>query len=507
MGSGISSPRVAGTCPAARRTTPSVGAEGTKEALVATLSRSITLGFSCVRREMTAQRKELAIMNNQQRMLVKKVDDIAVLADRLTSTITFLRRALHDMSVDVGKVVMEMRSPSARAAASPTATGAAASTWPQSPDDEDMRDAQWIVQLRGRINTYLMQQFIQPRDAADVWPETQHINEYSQRWTASRLNVDLTVARELLERRWQLPQRQRRPSTAGLDADTAPAPVPVSRNRTMGFRYVNRAVSHFYQKLGNKAVAAFLTFVNNEEGIGALRRLRGTQTKYEVVLSPTEAAPLIVNNAFMTDFTYHAAVIRALTVVFSTLGVLDQFSEDAPVRGGPRVIACRTAHVAVVTMKIRQHIKMRATTNSSDNAEPVVAGTGLNAGHRAEWVEELSTVCEVFLAQGDRACNGLRLTDGKDPHCADPAYRTPQSNANAAAVLPAVSPAVAVDDAAEAAAALAAWRVIADNDAEEETNHGRDDDGRDDDSDDVDDAAVEAARAAIRRSLEENSVA
>jgi len=266
---------------------------------------------------MTAQRKELAIMNNQQRMLVKKVDDIAVLADRLTSTMTFLRRALHDMSVDVGKVVMEVRSPSARGtAASPTAAGAAASTLPQSPDDADVRDAQWIVQLRGHINTYLMQLFIQPRDAADVWPETQHINEYSQRWTASRLNVDLTVARELLERRWQLPQRPRRPSTAGLDADTTPAPAPVSRNRTMGFRYVNRAVSHFYQKLGNKAVAAFLTFVNNEEGMGSLRRLRGTQTKYEVVLSPTEAAPLMVNNAFMTDYTYHAAVVRALTVVF-----------------------------------------------------------------------------------------------------------------------------------------------------------------------------------------------
>ena len=38
-------------------------------------------------------------------------------------------------------------------------------------------------------------------------------------------------------------------------------------------------------------------------------------------------------------------------------------------------------------------------------------------------------------------------------------------------------------------------------------NHDRDDDGRDDDSDDIDDAAVEAARAAIRRSREEDSVA
>ena len=179
--------------------------------------------------------------------------------------------------------------------------------------------------------------------------------------------------------------------------------------------------------------------------------------------------------------------------------------------GGPRVISCRTAHVALVTMKIGQHIKMRATTNSSDNAKPGVAATGLNAGHRAEWVEELSTVCETVLVQKDRACNGLRLTDDKDPHCADPTYRTPQSNANAPAVLPAASPAAAVEDtadmAADTAAALAAWRVVADNDEEEETNHGRDDNGSDGDSVDIDDAAVEAARAAIRRSLEEDSVA
>jgi len=154
---------------------------------------------------------------------------------------------------------------------------------------------------------------------------------------------------------------------------------------------------------------------------------------------------------------------------------------------------------------------MRATSNSSDNAEPAVAATGLNAGHWAERVEQLSTVCEIFLVQGDRACNGLRLTDGKYPHCAEPTDRTPQSNANAAAVLPAASPAADVEDAADTAAdtaaAFAVWRVVADNDEEEETNRGRDDDGRDDDCDDIDDAAVEAARAAIRRSLEKDSVA
>jgi len=458
------------------------------------------LGFSGVRREMTAQRKEIAVMNNQHRMLVKKVDDIAVLADRLTSALTHQSRALQELSTGVGKVFAEVRSTAGSAVgASPSATCATPSAAPQSQENVDINDAQWVVQLRAHINEYLTQLFIQPTDAADVWPETQQVNEVSQGWTASRLKVDLSAARALLERRWLLPQRPRRSSSAPPAAGTTPAPAPVGRNTTMGFRYVNRAVSHFYQKLGNKAVAAFLTFINDEEHIGSLRRLRGTQTKYEVVLSPTEAAPLTVNNAFMTEFTCHAAIVRALTVVFSTLGVLPRFSEDATVRGGPRAIACRTAHVALVTMKIRQHIKMRATATSADDGVAVVAAPGLNAGHRSEWVEELSTVSDVFVAQGDRACNGLRLTDGRDPHRADPTYRTPRGTADAAAGVRHASPA-----AAEAAAAHAAWRVVADNDDDEASNGGGGDaasnGGRDDD--DVD-AAVVAAHAAIHQTVEE----
>ena len=499
---GSSSPRVARSCPAARLAASSSGADDTMAAQVAALSRSSVLGFSGLRREMTAQRKELAIMNNQQRMLIKKVDGIAVLADRLNSALMFQRKALHDLSVGVGKVMAEVRSTSAPAAgARPLESVAGAVEQPQSHANVVVQDAQWIIQLRAHINEYLTTTFTQPGNAADVWPTTQHFNELSQSWTASRLNVDLSAARALLERRWRLPQRPRRSSTGAQESGAAPAPALVRPNTTMGFRYVNRAVSHFYQKLGNKAVAAFLTVINDEKQIGSLRRLRGTQTKYEVVLSPAEAAPLIVDDAFLTDFTFHAAVVRALTVVFSTLGVLRQFSEDATVTGGRRVLACRTAHLALITMKIRQHIKMRATTNAGDEEEAVVAVPGLNAGHRAEWVEELSTVCTVFSAQGDRACNGLRLTDGKDTHRADPVYRTPRGNANAAAAVGRASPAAAAgEDAADAAATLAAWGVISNDDDDEASNGGRD--VEDDDLD----AAVEAAHAAVRRSLEEESV-
>lgn len=496
-----SSPRAAGTVTAAGLAEPASEAAAAIATQVAALSRSSSLGFSGVRREMTGQRKELAIFNSQIRTLVKKVDDIAVLADRVTSTLTLQRGTLHDLATDVGNVAAEVLcARSSAATASLSAAGLASSDVPQSQEDSDEKDAQWVVLLRADINKYLMQLFIKARDAGDVWPATQHINEFSQAWTASRLNVELSAARSLLERRWRLPQRSRRTSTAEEDGDTTPAPAPASRDTTMGFLYVNRAVSHFYQKLGNKAVAAFLTFINDEEQIGSLRRLRGTQTKYEVVLSPTEAAPLLVDNSFITEFTYDSALIRALTVVFSTLGVLPQFSEDGPVRDGPRVIACRTAHLALVTMKIRQHIKMRASTTSVDDGEPVVAVPGLNAGHRAEWVEELMIISDVFIAQGDRACNGLRLTDGSAPHRADPAYRTPQVDDNTAGVVGCTTPAAVPEDHAEAAASLAAWRVIDANDEEDASNGSRDDDEHDNDD------AVGAARTAARQSPEGESV-
>jgi len=46
----------------------------------------------------------------------------------------------------------------------------------------------------------------------------------------------------------------------------------------MAYWYLHRAVSHFYQRVGNKAVSAFSAFVNDQADIGTLRRARGTQT-------------------------------------------------------------------------------------------------------------------------------------------------------------------------------------------------------------------------------------
>eukprot|EP00168_Porphyra_purpurea_P001185 TRINITY_DN1150_c0_g1_i2.p1 TRINITY_DN1150_c0_g1~~TRINITY_DN1150_c0_g1_i2.p1 ORF type:complete len:337 (-),score=71.26 TRINITY_DN1150_c0_g1_i2:291-1301(-) len=313
------------------------------------------------------------------------------------------------------------------------------------------------------------------------------------------LRVDVRAARALLERHWRLPKRRGHARSPSKETDVTPASLSTGRDTTMGFRYVHRAVSHFYQRLCKKAVAALLSFVNDEENIGSVQRLRGTQTEYEVELSPTQASPLVADDAFMTEFSFRPAVLRALTVIFSTLGVLREFSEDGPVDEGRRAIACRTADVAFVTMKIRQHLKMRVRSSSGDHNGVAPAVSGLNPGHRAEWVEELSVVREVFLAQGYRACNGLRLTDGTDRRRADADYRPPQNAAASDAERDAPLGG-AVEEHAEASAALAAWNAVDANDIDDVSNGDHDDDVEDLD------AAVDAARAALGQSLEEESV-
>jgi len=187
-------------------------------------------------------------MNNQQRTLTKKINDIAVLADRLTSTVTFHRHALHDMSNDLSALLAEVWSARSSAAGLPLGTVAVATTAPQSQVQMEMQDAKWILELRPYIINFLTDKFITARDAAEVWAETQRVHEVAQRWTASRLNVNMNAARALLERRWRLPQRAARTSAVAPATDAVSAPMLNSRNMTMGFRYVNRAVSHFYKK-------------------------------------------------------------------------------------------------------------------------------------------------------------------------------------------------------------------------------------------------------------------
>ena len=279
--------------------------------------------------------------------------------------------------------------------------------------------------LQPKVVEFLLHMFGRPRGPADVWVDISDVNVFMQKWAAERFHVADREADKMLSGRWNLPQRRRHVPTAALagDAPNVEYVVPVRPSKTMAYRYLHRAVSHFYQRIGNKAVSAFSTFVNDQAGLGTLQRTRGTRTKFEVVFAPEEAADLLLSDAFITELVYRSAVVRALHVVFSLLGVLHLFSEAGGAVGSADVIACLTAHFALVSMKIRACLKKRAAASESDDEDAIDTTPGLNGGHRAEWVEELATVRHLLASQGGRTCNGLRLTDGEQPRRDDPSYR------------------------------------------------------------------------------------
>ena len=264
----------------------------------------------------------------------------------------------------------------------------------------------------------------QPTSESTFWMS---MSSYKNR-TAERFDIDVDEAEKLWARRWPLPQRrQRQAAEAVAPAGVVPAAsvgtlaCGLLRNTTVGY-YLHRAVFHFYQRIGNQAASAFATFVNNEARIGTLRRTRGTQTKSDVVYSPHETAALLADHAFMTELVYRLGFVRAVRTVFSVLSIVDRFSEVSGVPDNKNVIACLSAHVALVIMKIRSHLKRQAASQT-DWGDVADLSPGLNTGHRTEWVKELTVVRNLFVAQGARTSNGLRLVDGTAPHRDDPFHR------------------------------------------------------------------------------------
>jgi len=96
-------------------------------------------------------------------------------------------------------------------------------------------------------------------------------------WIVVNMGVDSKVALRMLEKKWRLPVRAKRP--AAVVAGATRGSVLLSKKRTMAYRYLHRVVYHFYERIGNTAVSTFASYVNEEEGRGTLRRVRGTQTQ------------------------------------------------------------------------------------------------------------------------------------------------------------------------------------------------------------------------------------
>jgi len=367
---------------------------------LADLLSTCSLGFASVRREVTALKRELALTNTQQRSGINKMDSMAVMVENVVSLVSSNR----DMVLELRDRVSAMSSlpPSQGSAAAPPSAAL-------EPNGE-AEDAAWIVQLRPVPVRWLQHNFANARCASEVWPMSATINEYLQTKIAKIMGVSPVRAASMLQDKWRLPVRVKK--NAQPEAPDAAVRTVAAKRKTPAYRFLHRGVSNFYQRIGITAVGTFSSRMHSEESLGTLRRVRGTRTKFEVVFSPTEATDMLANDTFILDAGCRAALMQAAHAVFDRMRFRN-FSEPGPSRGGPRNVVCRLAHIALVCLKVRQHLQMRAAP--VDEYGNAVLPAGLNVGHRDEWRKEMGTLSVLLAVQSDRAVNGQRITDGEWP--------------------------------------------------------------------------------------------
>ncbi|OSX74927.1 hypothetical protein BU14_0261s0018 [Porphyra umbilicalis] len=359
-----------------------------------------SLGFASVRREITAVKRVMALTSSQQRLAINKIDSMEVMLENVLELVSTNR----DLMLEVReKVAAGQALPPSQRSAGPPPT-------PDLRPDREEEDAAWIVELRPVLVEWLQHNFANAQCASEVWPSSATINEYLQNKIVDIMGVSAVRAASMLQGKWRLPVRVKKNEQA--DAPNAPVRTVAAKRKTPAYRFLHRGVSHFYQRIGITAVSTFSSHMHSEEGLGTLRRVRGTRTKHEVVFAPTEASDMLANDTFILDAGCRAALMHAAHAVFDRMR-LRNFSEPGPSRGGPRNVVCRLAHVALLALKVRQHLQMRAApVDAEGNA---VMSSGLNVGHRDEWKREMGTLSVLLAVQGDRAVNGLRVLDGEWP--------------------------------------------------------------------------------------------
>jgi len=421
-------------------------------------------GLSSLRGKVTALRKEVVVNTSTLRTLVKKTNDIATVADRLAASLISQRHILLKVPTDVAAAVA--RFPASGGAAGSLAAGgargtpgaplAAAPSQPRQPstDEAHIQEALWVIELKGELEKWLLDSFLNAACTADIWVSTADVNDFLRTWVVRHFAITPSAAIQLLEKRWRLPvrpKRRTRATPAPTEEHRTPAhvlPGTSSKDWTVAYRYLHRGISHLYQRIGARAVSAFASYVNEELNEGTLRRLRGTKTKYEVFFSRRDAKKLLQDNFFLKDSKCRNGLVRALAAVFSSYNVLSRFSETGNQRDHPRVVVCRLGYFALISTKVRAHLKTRAAAkrrdvrdnegedngnnggqadgdgqhsdggSGSDAVQDDAVGGGLaniaeplNGGHRPEWVEELPIVDGVLHPQGAGAFNGLRIVD------------------------------------------------------------------------------------------------
>lgn len=218
---------------------------------------------------------------------------------------------------------------------------------PQTQAEMENQDTDWVLVLKPVLETWLQNNFLNASSAADVWVSMTEVNVYLRDYVMARFTVSAKDAVRMLTKSWRLPTRVSKKAAAKAAAETAAGKRP-SPKMTAAYRYLHRTAYHFYQSTRTKAVSVFATHVNENGGLGTLRRTRGTSEKLEVSFKPRVATRFLQDNLFLKDSDCVAGLVRAVAVILSKFGALHRFKEPGPTAGGPRTVDLRNAFIAMV---------------------------------------------------------------------------------------------------------------------------------------------------------------
>lgn len=360
--------------------------------------------FATVRAALTEQRGKVDDMARQIAAGMSKVDRLAVLLEQSLTAHVADRATLESLRKR-GDEIMERLS-----AADPSQAPA---VQPQEEEEED--SFAWVDDLRTELLAMLKDDFNHAKSAWDVYkPMEAHYAALVLLVMEAQVVSSEEADEKLL---MHMPARKRRGSKA-------PSTVVV-------YRYIKRAVSHFYENSGKAAVKAFISSINDSTGMGKQVPFKESNTRTVLTLSPSEARHLAEGDRCITEAYCHEALLKALANMVATIGASDLFEEPTPGSEEPTMV-CLLAHMAFVVTKVREHLKLRG----GEGAGATIQGNsqaGINEGHREPWIRELVRLDGVYWRLA-AARNRLRLVDATSSTRASPARPAPPAPVEAATV-------------------------------------------------------------------------
>lgn len=240
------------------------------------------------------------------------------------------------------------------------------------------------------IRPALHENFRVARTATSIYPSVRQNNRLLVSAARMALATSPAAATKFLHRRVQFPSRggKKMFSTKSV------------------YRYLKQTVSYFYTTIRLTAVKTFIHKVHEySQQTVCHMHIPPNAIRARLVLTKEEALSYVTNTSFLTDVYAWPALVDALAAVIKRLGGGSQFFAANPIPGRPPLVVCCLGHVAVVAVKLQEHLKRVA--GLSDEY------TGMNPGHRRSYTEILGKLDAKFQAT-DLPQHGIRLLDGED---------------------------------------------------------------------------------------------